>query len=89
MSKKIHANDRKKYRKQGKTLLIIGTFLAMISLIGHIYFQIDLKDTPKLIKPISEMTSEPAIVLSILIFCVGLTQIILGLIYIRLCLNKE
>jgi hypothetical protein len=86
--KKLFETDSNlNYRKYGSIILFIGSFLTIASLIIHIYLQIDIMQSPALLRPITEMTSEPVILITILSFLTGFTTIIIGLFYFKLGKN--
>lgn len=79
-------------KKYGILWIIFGLFISIISVIIHLYFQIDISHSSSLLKPISEMTSEPIILFTILFFLIGLTILFIGIYSVRFrkeILNKS
>jgi uncharacterized membrane protein YfcA len=66
-------------KKYGIFWLLIGSVLSLISLVFHIYFQLDFISTPELLKPLSAISAEPIIVLTIMAFLLGLTILFIGI----------
>jgi hypothetical protein len=65
--------------KYGVFLLTIGLILSSISLIFHLYFQIDLARSPGLMKIFYEITASPILYLTIVFFLIGLTMLLIGI----------
>ncbi|OYD16524.1 hypothetical protein CH333_03220 [candidate division WOR-3 bacterium JGI_Cruoil_03_44_89] len=72
------------YKKYGLTGIIVGSIVSIISVIFYLKVQRDIIYSPGLLRPISEMTSEPVILLTITAFFIGITILLIGIYYIRL-----
>jgi hypothetical protein len=70
-------------KKYGVFLLTIGLILSSISLIFHLYFQIDLAHSPGLMKIFSEITASPILFLTTVFFLIGLTMLLIGISVFR------
>jgi uncharacterized membrane protein YfcA len=81
--------DPAKKRKNAKLELLTGIIIALLSLSGHVYVQIDISRTPGLLRPIASMTSEPLLFFTIVGFIAGLTLIAIGLYKLSHLAKKE
>jgi uncharacterized membrane protein YfcA len=81
--------DPAKKRKNAKLELWTGIIIALLSLSGHVYVQIDISRTPRLLQPITSMTSEPLLFFTIIGFVAGLTLIAIGLFKLNHLEKKE
>jgi uncharacterized membrane protein YfcA len=81
--------DPAKKRKNAKLELWTGVIIALLSLSGHVYVQIDISRTPGLLRPIASMTSEPLLFFTIVGFIAGLTLIAIGLFKLSHLAKKE
>lgn len=81
--------DPAKKRKNAKLELWTGIIIALLSLSGHVYVQVDISRTPGLLRPITSMTSEPLLFFTIIGFVAGLTLIAIGLFKLNHLENKE
>jgi uncharacterized membrane protein YfcA len=91
-SRVLHQDDQEdpaKKRKNAKMELWTGIIIALLSLSGHVYVQIDISKTPGLLRPIASMTSEPLLFFTIVGFIAGLTLITIGLFKLRHLEKKE
>ena len=79
----LENEDPAKKRKSATAEMWTGIIIALISLAGHIYIQIDISRTPGLLRPIASMTSEPLLFFTIIGFIAGLTLIAIGLFKLR------
>ena len=75
--------DPAKNRKNARLELWTGIIIALLSLFGHFYIQVDIARTPGLLRPIASMTSEPLLFFTIIGFVAGLTLIAIGLLKLR------
>ncbi|EHO41784.1 hypothetical protein Calab_2174 [Caldithrix abyssi DSM 13497] len=70
-------------KKYGILWIIIGLVVSIISVIFHLYFQIDISRSNRLLQPLLEMTSEPIIIFTIIFFLIGVTILFIGIYSVR------
>ena len=70
-------------KRWGVIWITVGSIISVIAIIFHIYLQLDFLHTPKILRPISALTIEPAIVLTIMLLLLGLTLLFIGIFSIR------
>jgi len=66
-------------KKYGTLWINIGLIVSIISLIVHLYFQIDLARSPGLMKIFSEITASPILFFTIIFFMIGVTILFVGI----------
>ena len=71
-------------KRWGVIWITVGSIISVISIIFHIYFQWDFIRTPEIFKPLSAISTEPAIVLTVLLLMFGLTLLFIGIFSIRM-----
>lgn len=84
LKNKIHRDKKLTNKKWGVIWIIVGSVISVISIIFHIYFQLDFIRTPEILKPLSAISTEPAMVLTVLLLLLGLTLLFIGILSIRL-----
>jgi hypothetical protein len=72
-----------KNKKYGIVWVITGLVVSILSVVAHLFIQADISRSLRLIRPISEMTAEPLIILTILLFLTGIILLLIGLYSIR------
>ena len=70
-------------KKHGILWIIMGLVVSIISVILHLYVQQNISLSSSFLQPISEMTSEPIILFTILLFLIGITILFIGIYSIR------
>ena len=83
--KKIRSGIKEELLKKRHSILwiIIGLVMSIISVMFHLYLQIEISRSNSLLQPISEMTSEPIIVFTIIFFLIGVTILFIGIYSVR------
>ena len=79
-------------KKYGVLWIIFGLLISLISVIFHIYIQVDYYQSSNLLRPITEMVTEPIFLLTIIFFLIGLTTFLVGIYAVRFrkeILNKS
>lgn len=70
-------------KKYGVPWIINGLVVLIISVIFHLYVQIDISRSNSFLRPISEMTSEPILIFTIIFFLIGVTILFIGIYSVR------
>ena len=66
-------------RKYGVFLISIGLIVSFISIIAHLFFQIDLSRSSGFFRFLSEITASPMLFSTIVFFIIGVTLLSIGL----------
>ena len=77
--KKTKAELSKNLLKSSKFNIFIGLSLSIISIVLFIYIEYNIDKTMNILKPISIMTSEPIVLISIALFLLGFVLTVIGI----------
>lgn len=69
------------YKRHGLFFVVSGVILVLASLTGYLTVRADIVESPQILQPVTSMTSEPVLLLLVSGFLVGLTAVVLGILY--------
>jgi hypothetical protein len=71
------------FRKRGFSFITTGGILLLLSLVGYFNVQSDINKTIEFLRPVAWMTSEPVLALLVSGAIIGVTILVLGILYLR------
>lgn len=83
IKRQVNAQLALPFRKRGFSFITIGGILLLLSLGGYFNVQTDINKTPGFFRPVAAMTSEPVLILLVSGAIIGVTILVLGILYLR------
>jgi O-antigen/teichoic acid export membrane protein len=87
MNRRIHKKVREgktdQFRRNCIVCTLVGIILILLGIGLFISIWIDIRRSPEWIRAFSALTSEPAQLLAVTLFIVGLTTVMTGISYLR------
>ncbi len=83
MKQRLSSQTKLFYKRSGLFASLVGVILLLLSITGYLKMQADILKSPVFIRPVAEMTAEPIFILLISGVLIGLTSLVIGLIYLQ------